>query len=116
MNWKLLLFFVVAVSLISVAYAQTGHMKLLAVSETKEGYSGITADLYLKVEPGSGKVFIESFPLTKMDTQISTRFAKETACYELEMDCDKYDFFYTVNADTALIGGPSAGAAAAVLT
>ena len=97
-------------------FPKKGHMKLLAVSDTCNGYKGITADLYLEVQPGEGKVFIESFPLTKMDTQISTRFAKEIACNELQLDCDKYNFFYTIKADTALVGGPSAGAAAAVLT
>ncbi|MBI3034168.1 hypothetical protein HYY72_03330 [Candidatus Woesearchaeota archaeon] len=93
-----------------------GHMKLLAVSEQQDGYSGLSADLYLEIQPGEGKVFIESFPLTKMDTQISTRFAKEIACTEFQFDCDKYNFFYTIKADTALVGGPSAGAAASVLT
>ncbi len=104
----------------SVAAAQEfprkGHMKLLAVSDTEDGYKGITADLYLEVQPGEGRVFIESFPLTKMDTQISTRFAKEIACSELNLDCDRLNFFYTIKADTALVGGPSAGAAASVLT
>lgn len=97
-------------------FPKKGHMKLLAVSDTAEGYKGITADLYLEVQPGEGRVFIESFPLTKMDTQISTRFAKEIACSEINLDCDRLNFFYTIKADTALVGGPSAGAAAAVLT
>src|SRR3989338_3788335 len=97
-------------------FPKKGHMKLLAVSDTEDGYKGITADLYLEVQLGEGRVFIESFPLTKMDTQISTRFAKEIACSELNLDCDSYNFFYTIKADTALVGGPSAGAAAAVLT
>ncbi len=109
------LLFAVAFSSAAIASSK-GHMKLLAVSETDQGYKGISADLYLEIQPGEGKVFIESFPLTKMDTQISTRFAKEIACSEFEFDCNKYNFFYTIKADTALVGGPSAGAAAAVLT
>ncbi|MBI3051484.1 hypothetical protein HYY74_03425 [Candidatus Woesearchaeota archaeon] len=100
----------------TAANAQSGHMKILAVTDKVEGGKGMIADLYLEVKPGQGKVFIESFPLTKMDTQISTRFAKEIACSELDLECDQYDFFYTIKADTALVGGPSAGAAAAVLT
>jgi uncharacterized protein len=97
-------------------YAKAGSMKLLAVSGEKTNQKGSTADLYLEVKEGTGRVFIDSFPLSKIDTQISTRFAKEVACNFLEIDCSKYDFFYTIRANSAIVGGPSAGAAIAVLT
>ncbi|MBW2976772.1 hypothetical protein KY347_04980 [Candidatus Woesearchaeota archaeon] len=96
--------------------AERGHMKLLAVSETNDGYKGGIADLYLEVKPGSGRVFLETFPLTKLDTQISTRFAKEIACDFADIDCGKFDFFYTITADSPIVAGPSAGAAISVLT
>ena len=96
--------FVMLVSLVSA-----GQMKLLAVSEVGEELIGSKADLYLKIEKGEGRVFIETFPITKMDTQISTRFAKEIACSYLEENCDKYDFFYTIRGESGIIGGPSAG-------
>ena len=98
------------------AFAKQGHMKLLAVKETDNGYEGGIADLYLELKSGSGRVFLETFPLTKTDTQMSTRFAKAIACDIIEKDCDSYDFFYTITADTAIIAGPSAGAALATLT
>jgi len=98
------------------AFAQSGHMKLLAVSETAQGYVGGTADLYLEIKPGSGRIFLETFPFTKVDTQMSTRFANEIACDYIDADCSHYDFFYTLTANSAIIGGPSAGAAIAVLT
>ncbi|MDD5087029.1 MAG: hypothetical protein PHV16_04725 [Candidatus Nanoarchaeia archaeon] len=96
--------------------AKTGHMPLLAVSQTKDGYVGSNADLYLEIKPGNGRVFIDTFPLTQLDTQISTRFAKSIACNYAEVDCDYYDFFYTIRADSSIIGGPSAGSAVAALT
>jgi len=96
--------------------AKQGHMTLLAVKETTKGYKGSTADLYLEIVPGKGRVFIETFPLSKLDTQITTRFAKEIACNYLDKDCEGYDFFYTIKADSAIIGGPSAGSATAILT
>ena len=96
--------------------AKQGHMRLLAVTETSNGDVGGIADLYLEIKPGTGRVFLETFPLTKVDTQISTRFAKEIACDFLDADCGKYDFFYTITADSSIIGGPSAGSAIAVLT
>src|SRR3989338_9366484 len=113
---KWALFFAVMLLLIPAAGAKQGHITLLAVSETDSGYKGVTADLYLEIEPGNDRVFIESFPLTKLDTQISTRFAKDIACQYIEMDCSNYDFFYTIKGSSAIIGGPSAGAAMSALT
>ncbi|MBI2550464.1 hypothetical protein HYV83_04775 [Candidatus Woesearchaeota archaeon] len=91
-------------------------LKLLAVSQ--EENIGITANLFLRISPGTGNVFIESEPVTKLDTRISTKLAKEIACQSLpgfSERCDSYDFFYTIDANASLIGGPSAGAAAAAL-
>lgn len=98
------------------AFAAQGHMKLLAVRETEAGMEGGIADLYLEIKPGSGRVFLETFPLTKTDTQMSTRFAKAIACDLVEEDCDDTDFFYTITADSAIIAGPSAGSSIALLT
>jgi uncharacterized protein len=113
---KIILFILLASLLSASALAQDAHMVLLAVTETGNTYEGSTADLYLSVQPGSGRVFIETYPLTKIDTQVSTRFAKDVACTFYGKDCDRYDFFYTIKAGDAIIGGPSAGAASAVLT
>lgn len=96
--------------------AKQGHMTLLAVTEVNNTYKGSTADLYLEILPGTGRVFLETFPLTKFDTQISTRFAKEIACSTVDIDCNKYDFFYTINANSPIIAGASAGASIASLT
>ncbi len=112
----LILLVALFLAIVPLASAQQGHMKLLAVTETSEGYDGGIADLYLEIKPGSGRVFLETFPLTKVDTQISTRFAKEIACDFADVDCNRYDFFYTITADSSIIGGPSAGAAISVLT
>jgi uncharacterized protein len=102
--------------LVPFAAGQKGHLTLLAVSESDTGYQGNLADLYLEITPGSGKVFIETYPLTKLDTQISTRFAKEISCNFLDMDCSDKDFFYQIRSSSSIIGGPSAGSAISVLT
>lgn len=110
---------------------KVNQMKLLAVQQGEKGYEGSIADLYLELKEGTGRVFLDTFPLTKMDTQISTRFAKEIACDYIkdltqeqgkdrqgsdDNKCKKYDFIYTIKADSNIIGGPSAGAAMAALT
>jgi len=113
---KLFLIILLLVVLPSVI-AIEGQTKLLAVKEKSDGsFEGSTADLFLEIRDGSGRVFLDTFPLTKTDTQISMRFAKEVACNFLEKDCSKYDFIYTIRADSPIIAGPSAGAAASVLT
>ena len=100
-----------------VVDAKSGSMKLLAVSELENGsMDGSIADLYLDVQPGAGRVFIETVPLTKIDTQLSTRFAKDIACDYLDEGCENLDFFYSIRARTNIIGGPSAGAAISLLT
>jgi uncharacterized protein len=91
-------------------------MKLLAVSKSGTGLIGTDADLELEVKPGSGRVFISTFPLTNVDTQVSFRMAQEYACDFLNRDCSGYDFFYVIKSSAPIIGGPSAGAPATALT
>src|SRR3989338_4764465 len=116
MKKALILLVILSLLLVPNVIARQGHMKLLAVKETETGYEGGIADLYLEIKPGSGRVFLETFPLTRTDTQMSTRFAKAIACDTIERDCDDTDFFYTITADSAIIAGPSAGASIAILT
>ena len=115
------IFFACIVLMISApaasAVEKEGHLKLLAVSESEEGnFTGSIADLYLTIKDGSGNVYIQTYPLLKVDTQISTRFGKDMACNYLNIDCSKYDFFYTIKASSPIVGGPSAGSAITALT
>jgi len=110
---SLLLTILLLLCLPSVA-AIEGSIKLLAVGG--EDNAGNVADLALEIREGRGRVFLETFPLTKVDTQISMRFAQQIACNALDKDCSDLDFIYTIRATASIIGGPSAGASAAVLT
>ena len=108
-----------AMSLLSVlpgVLAGSGTIPLLAVRMEDGITSGSKADLTLEIAPGSGRVFVDTFPLSRVDTQMSMRLAKEIACDTLNKDCRDLDFIYTLRADSPIVGGPSAGAAAAVLT
>lgn len=92
-----------------------GEMTLLTVAEDVEG-GGATASVRLEVRPGTGNIYLDSFPLTRLDTQSSTRYANQVACDFLDADCSRFDFFYTIRADSTVVGGPSASAPIAVLT
>tara|TARA_Y100000310_G_scaffold139131_1_gene138351 strand:+ start:3921 stop:5804 length:1884 start_codon:yes stop_codon:yes gene_type:complete len=116
---KLLILFFTLLLLTNFALAEPkkGHIKLLAVQELPNGtFEGGLADLFLEINPGSGRVFLETFPLTKTDTQMSTRFAKTIACDFTGIDCKNFDFFYTISSDSPIIAGPSAGSSISALT
>jgi uncharacterized protein len=101
----------------STLAVKSGHIFLLAVSTTEgENETGSIADLYLEIKPGTGRVFLDTYPLTKLDTQFSTRLAHSIACEYAEKDCKTLDFFYTIKSRSTIIGGPSAGAAVTILT
>src|SRR3989338_2926440 len=116
-RWWSIVVLIVLILLSEVVLSQEPyHLKLLAVQEDQHTYKGSDADLYLELKEGSGRVFLDTFPATKIDTQISTRFSKEIACNHFKLNCNKYDFIYTIKAKSNIIGGPSAGAAIAALT
>jgi predicted S18 family serine protease len=117
MNKKYLFIFLILILLPLAVDAKVYHTKLLTVesSESDEGPGG-TADAFLEIKSGKGRIFLDSFPLTKIDTQISTRYANKVACDYLEANCNNKDFFYTIRADSAVVGGPSASASLTVLT
>src|SRR3989344_2390020 len=100
--------FLLVLLILPVAFAEY-RLPLLAVRETSTGFEGSTADLSLEIQEGNGRVFLDTRPLTKLDTQISTRFANEVACSETEMKCGGSDFFYTITSRSPIIAGPSAG-------
>lgn len=95
-----------------------GRLPLLAVSVDEEGNEGPggVAYLDLRIVPGEGRVYIHSDPLTKVDTQAATTFAQRYACDQAEVNCDRYDFLYSIESSAPIVGGPSAGAATAALT
>jgi len=100
-----------------INFVYSADMTLLAVSTDNSGnLIGSGAELFLNLQRGQGRLFMEAYSFTKLDTQMSTRFAKDIACDYLEKDCSNYDFFYTIKTNSAIIGGPSAGAALAFLT
>ncbi len=77
-------------------YSKEYQIPLLAVKETQQGFKGSTANLFLEIKEGRGRTFLDTYPLTKLDTQMSTRFAKEIACSQTYFDSSNYDFIYTI--------------------
>ncbi len=118
MKNKIILFVLLFISLIiSVNAQKQGSIKILALAEGEGNSTGAVADLSLELlDKGNERVILDTFPLSKLTTQISMRFAQQIACQELEFDCSNYDFFYTIKSIQGTVNGPSAGAAATILT
>jgi len=110
---KVLIFTLIFVFVLGIACADefnTTTTKILGVRNTSNGnMEGVVANLTVQVKQGSGHVFIDTVPLTQIDTQASARLAKEVACETLNYDCRNLDFFYIIRSDSPMIGGPSAG-------
>ncbi|ASJ05322.1 S16 family serine protease [Thermococcus barossii] len=90
-----------------------GHtvvLKAPAVSRTASGeLIGVATDFVITVAPGTGHVYVETWPLAEVDMQASARLAAQIAGKVLGVDMSKYDVFIQIKADSPIIGGPSAG-------
>ncbi|NJE04016.1 S16 family serine protease [Thermococcus sp. MV11] len=90
-----------------------GHtvvLKAPAVSKTSDGQLvGVATDFVITVAPGTGHVYVETWPLAEVDMQASARLASQIAGKVLGVDMSKYDVFIQIKADSPIIGGPSAG-------
>lgn len=110
---KLLLFFLL---ILATSTTAKSSITLLALTEQTNAKEGVSAQLELETRSGTGRVFLETFPLTQISTQTSMRFAQQIACAIIEEDCTKLDYFYTIKGPPGIVGGPSAGSAATILT
>ncbi|KAA0008420.1 MAG: hypothetical protein FE034_00910, partial [Thermoplasmata archaeon] len=90
-----------------------------AVARTSEGLTGVVSVITVTVQNGtgcSGKVFVETSPLTQIDMQGSARLAVMVAGSLTGIDTSNYDFFFVVKTPALIIGGPSAGGVMTVAT
>lgn len=92
-----------------------GHVSMLipAVEKAGSGQIGSMATLDIFLKPGNGHVFVDTVPLTEIDTQVGGRIAKEAVEETLGISMEKHDVFYVIRSDAPVISGPSAGAAMA---
>ena len=115
----MLLFFSICLILANLANAveivknNSVSIYVPAVERTETGYRGVLARLETIVRPGSGHVFIDTFPLTEIDTQSSARIAKEAVKETLGIALEDVDVYFIIRSDSPIVGGPSAGAAMA---
>lgn len=109
---RLLLFLFFLVFLNPVyAVIEHGEMKIFAV--TTEG-EGLSADLILDIESGTGDVWTNAEPLVGTTTQSAAITAVELS-KSYSTETESYDFKFKINSNASVVEGPSAGAAMALL-
>jgi uncharacterized protein len=88
-----------------------------AVSQLGTGYQGVISTITVTIQGnGSGRVFVDTLPLTDVDMQGSARLAVKVASALVSSDTRSHldpvdcDFFFVVRTTSPMIGGPSAGA------
>lgn len=88
----------------------------LAVAEDASGtFQGVHATVEAQVlGGGSGRVYVATKPLAQADMQGSARLASRVAANLLGADWEQYDYLVNFRSDSAVIGGPSAGAVMAL--
>jgi uncharacterized protein len=89
---------------------------LVADKVTGDGEEGALLSAQVIVVNGTGHVFVDTNPYTQVDLQGSARLAAMVACDVLGVDEKVYDFYYIIEINSPIIGGPSAGGALTVAT
>ena len=94
-----------------------------AVASTDNGYVGVISTITVSIQSnGSGRVFVDTLPLTQVDMQGSARLAVKVASTlvsndkNCSTDPSSFDYFFVVRTSAPIIGGPSAGAIMTVAT
>jgi uncharacterized protein len=95
---------------------ESRHVVIVAVAQLSNGsYTGATADLFARVScPGSGHVYVETFPLAEIDLQASTRVAAIIASTVANVSFWSCNFYASIRSDSPIVGGPSASGVTAV--
>lgn len=94
-----------------------------AVARTEDSYVGVISTITVTIQSnGSGRVFVDTLPLTEVDMQGSARLAVKVASALVrsdensDVDPSTFDYFFVVRTDAPIIGGPSAGGIMTVAT
>jgi uncharacterized protein len=111
------LLYILILTIGSVCALENGvTIPLVADRITANGEEGSYLDAQVVVTNGTGHVFVDTNPFTQVDLQGSARIAAMVASDVLGVNEKSYDFYYIIEIDSPVIGGPSAGGALTVAT
>jgi uncharacterized protein len=104
--------FIVLFSLNAFAYVPEANMKIFAVNSSKVA---MDADLHIKIEEGTGKMYSSINSSVGSSTQESERNAVDICEDLIDNIKGKYNYYFDIESNASSIDGPSAGAAMALL-
>ncbi|MBU0636430.1 hypothetical protein KKE06_05380 [Candidatus Micrarchaeota archaeon] len=111
--WRLALFLLVFGLFLNTVLAviPSHSTKIFAVTNDGEG---LEAELSLRIESGTGKVFSGVDALVGTSTQNAFKVALDVAKNYVTI-VDNYDYYFEIKSSASIVDGPSAGSATAVL-
>ncbi len=116
MKLKQITSFIIILLLISSTFAQTYEASTKIVGVDNQG-KGIVGSVSVEIQPGKGRVLVDTQPLTGIYTQDSERIAVKVTGEITDFDFSQYDVIYTIRTpETNVVEGPSAGGAMTVAT
>jgi uncharacterized protein len=93
-----------------------GQASANIVAAAKESDTGVVGEVRVEIVPGDGDVLVETNPFIQADTQLSANKAKMVAEKYTGKSLKNHDIIYTIEMDSEVVGGPSAGAAMTLAT
>lgn len=101
---------------VSFVSAETYVASVKIVGVDKEG-RGIVGNITVEIQPGRGRILVDTQPLQGIYTQNSERTAVKVAKDITKFDFSNYDVIYTIYTEGATnVEGPSAGGAMTIAT
>ncbi|MCW1311731.1 MAG: hypothetical protein QXJ93_02670 [Candidatus Rehaiarchaeum fermentans] len=98
------------------AYSVSRTAYIFGVEQLSNGsVIGVPSQVTVRITNGSGQVFVAATPLVQTSTQAQAIVSTYTACFLLNFNCNKYNFYFNISSSSPEVGGPSEGAALSVL-
>jgi uncharacterized protein len=110
---RFLLIVAVLFVLTSSTYAALEEESLHVFAITDAG-AALTADLTLRLTPGTGKIYTTVQPLVGTSTQTTEVIAIDVA-KTFSNEVGQFNYYFDIQSDASLVEGPSAGAAMTLL-
>lgn len=97
-------------------FDHTVTIRAPAVAMQNGSYVGTVSEMVVGISEGDGSIYVETWPLSEIDTQASARIAVSVAGELTGMDVQAHNFYYSIVSEAPVIGGPSAGGILTVAT
>jgi uncharacterized protein len=106
------IFFILLFSINTFAFIPEASMKIFAVNTSKVA---MDADLHIRIEEGTGKIYSSVNSSVGNSTQESERDAVNLCENVIDNIKNKYNYYFEIVSNASSVDGPSAGAAIALL-